>query len=475
MKIRRFGIRARFIVLIVALQLVTFTAVSLVLITINTHSLKSSLTYQARSFAQLATKPIGDTFITYMDSGRIRITQEIQSFADINPNISNVAVIDTAGKLGFSQNANATVNIDQTTASTFDPVYINDKSGNLARVVAPYFEDSGQHRYSIVYDISSTSIQDSIHRQIVSTLLFSVVGLIISFIAAYSLINYFFIDPIQRVSRQALVISAGNIDQQIKLEREDEVGDLAQAVNKMTDSLKDDIRKLREIDQLKSEFLIIASHNLRTPLTIIDGNLDLAELAKKPADLKRALEAIKSGSSELKAFTEDILTISQVEAGRPIGNRENVRLADMATDLATEYAKIAAKKFISFESSIEHGSYQVNINKFMIRNAIWNLLDNAIKFTPEKGSIKFECRVLDGRAVVNVSDTGIGIKSEEMPKLFTKFHRGTELLAYNYPGAGIGLYSSKIIVEQHGGEIRAESKLGQGSRFTITLPLISLH
>lgn len=106
-----------------------------------------------------------------------------------------------------------------------------------------------------------------------------------------------------------------------------------------------------------------------------------------------------------------------------------------------------------------------------MRSALGNLIDNAIKFTKAGGTITIESRVESGNVVFKVSDTGVGISKSEMPKLFTKFHRGTSTLSYDYEGIGIGLYLSKLIIEEHGGKVEAESELGKGSTFTAYLPV----
>lgn len=106
-----------------------------------------------------------------------------------------------------------------------------------------------------------------------------------------------------------------------------------------------------------------------------------------------------------------------------------------------------------------------------MRSALGNLVDNAIKFTKDNGSVKVNARVNDGQFILTVTDTGAGIKSEEIPKLFTKFHRSTSESSYDYEGAGLGLYLSKLIIEQHGGKIDVKSELDKGSTFTVYLPI----
>jgi signal transduction histidine kinase len=107
-----------------------------------------------------------------------------------------------------------------------------------------------------------------------------------------------------------------------------------------------------------------------------------------------------------------------------------------------------------------------------MRSALGNILDNAIKFNKEDGAVTVRASAADGALTFVVADTGIGIRPEEMPKLFTKFHRGTSTLNYDYEGAGIGLYLTKLIIDKHGGRIDVESQTGKGATFTVHLPVM---
>ena len=106
-----------------------------------------------------------------------------------------------------------------------------------------------------------------------------------------------------------------------------------------------------------------------------------------------------------------------------------------------------------------------------LRSALWNLIDNAIKFTHQGGTSSLDVAEADGKVLISVKDTGIGISPEEIPKLFTKFHRGTSVETYDFEGTGIGLYASKIIIEEQGGTITVKSEKDKGSTFTVILPI----
>jgi signal transduction histidine kinase len=240
----------------------------------------------------------------------------------------------------------------------------------------------------------------------------------------------------------------------------------------MATTLKANIAKLQELDSQKDEFIKIVSHNLRTPLTIIQSNAAFLENANLDKALQKMVQGIEDSARRLNLFSEQILTITDFES--KLGGsslRQEATFNDMLGSLSQEYGELAANKSITFKSEIQNGTTKFFTSQYLVAQAVRNLLDNAFKFTSEGGIITLAAELGD-KAVIKVADTGIGIKPEELPKLFTKFHRASSTLVYNYEGTGIGLYVSRLIIEQQGGRIYAQSQLGKGSVFTIELPLI---
>ncbi len=344
-----------------------------------------------------------------------------------------------------------------------------DTNNNLVAIVQPYVENFGIHRYDIVYGISYQSVNQAIRSIVDFILALSAVILLVALIVWYVLINRLFLRPVAQLSKLALQISQGDLNRAIRLDRKDEIGDLAQAVDTMANSLKADISKLKEVDKLKNEFMMITSHNLRTPLTIINSYLDEITQLNPPQELKSMLDTIAVNATRLGGFAEDVLTISTIEAGQNILRPEPTKLGPVLEAISQEFSALARQKRLDFVSQIEVSS-TVNLSRAHFRSALWNLLDNAYKFTADGGQVRLIAHDRGRQATISVEDTGIGIKAEELPHLFTKFHRGTDTLQYDYEGTGIGLYIAKIIIEQHGGHISVDSREGHGSRFVITLP-----
>jgi signal transduction histidine kinase len=469
-----FGLRSKFLLLITVLLLLIFGTITVFQIRDRTKTLRTELFEASKAFASLATQPVGNTFAIYKDSGTLKISQEMDRFSALNDSIVNITVVDINGRVAFSQKDPAGLDINAEEASTFEPLYQNNDAGALSTIVYPYFEASGAHRYSVVYSVSDKEIETAVQREAMSLLLFGIASLTVTMALVYLLINRFILKPIQQVSQQAGVISAGNLEQQIEVRGRDEIASLGQSVNKMAESLKGSIAQLKEIDKVKSEFMMITSHNLRTPLTIIDGYLDNMSLFMGDADkLMGAITRIGSSVKRLELFAEDILTISRFELGDNELLREKVNFGEFMNRIIDEFTPTTELKEQKLTRDIQGIEAQLDISVAYVRSAIWNVLDNAAKFTDQKGEITVQSR-LDGDMIeIAISDTGIGISKDELPKLFTKFHRGTSTLTYDFEGTGIGLYASKMMLEKHGGTISAASEEGKGSTFTLRLPIAS--
>jgi signal transduction histidine kinase len=468
---RRFGLRPKLLLLIFGTFSLLLSISTYIQIADNTKDLRKNLNEQSLSFAKLATKPIGDNFLLYKDTGNLPVKVKVTSLTDQNPDIVGVTIVDTSGASLFSW-GDKPAHLSGETAKTFSDKPFYNSNGEIVEIVSPILEDFGAHRYTIFYRISNQRINAAISQTVGSVFLWSGLVLVGGLLATYLVINSFLLRPLRDISTEAMEISYGNLDRQIGLRRNDELGDLARALNSMTESLKSDIAKLQETDRLKTEFMTITSHNLRTPLTIINGYLEEIKPMKMPEKLRGMLDVVAVNALRLENFTEDVLTISTMESGQQSQyDMAPTKIRAFLEALGEDFKKLTAQKQQSFAMDLHLQDEEVKLSRPRLKSAIWNLLDNAYKFTPLKGKIVISAEVQGSRVVLKVSDTGIGISKEEMPKLFTKFHRATGILNYDYEGTGIGLYITKLIVRDHFGTIAVESHEAKGTTFTIWLPL----
>ena len=454
-----------------AILIVVFGLTAFFLVRGIRNNLSTGLNRESEAFAALATKPIGDTYGLYSQSGTLLIKQQMQKFATLDPNVSNIAVVNLEGLSQFSLTGSP-INVPTEAVTSFDSTIQSNSHNQIVLAVQPYISDSGQHSYSLVYQISPALVERTIAHQELVILALTLLGLLLSAAAAYEFINYFFLAPINKLNQMAQVVAAGDYEKQVDSDRKDEIGTLTRSINYMADTLKSDISRLQELDKQKNEFIMIASHNLRTPLTIIRGYISMLEDAKLDDRLQSMVQAVEESARKLNEFSEEMLVIASLES--PDNAKqvlEPIALDELLKPIIDEYNEQAYKGPFVFKPMVTEGQTKVNANRSQLSSAIRNLLDNAFKFSHKNGEVDFIAGPENGKVRITVRDHGIGIKEEEMPKLFTKFHRGNELLLYNYEGTGIGLYTTKLIVEKHHGSIYVQSKLGVGSTFMIELPL----
>jgi signal transduction histidine kinase len=468
-KKRRLGLQTKFIGLILILLTLIFATIAVVLIRVDSSSLRADLQDRSKAFATLATSPIGTAYETYNTSGTYLIGQRIETFQRLDPTIKSVAIVDLGGNVLFSTEEAEPV-VSGVDASSFQPVY-KYSGGTIARIIYPYIGQGGAHSYAVVYDISSNEIDHAVMRLAHTILLYSVIGLILSAAVMSYLVSRWFLRPIKNVRDQAMVIATGYYAEQVRQDRNDEIGDLAASVNHMADSLKADIQKLKEVDQIKSEFMMIASHNLRTPLTIINGYVSMAQQWALSDEIKGMLKSIEANSQRLGMFAEDLLTMSSLDAGKSIFRMEETTIQKILGHAVNEFKTLAEEKQRKFTANLTDEEITLTASQIHLRSAIWNLLDNALKFTKPEGEIKLSVQRVGSDLEISVSDNGVGITPEEMGKLFTKFHRGTSTLTYDFEGTGIGLYITKQIVTAHHGTIAVDSTPGKGTTFIVSIPL----
>ena len=231
-------------------------------------------------------------------------------------------------------------------------------------------------------------------------------------------------------------------------------------------------REVERANRLKSEFLASMSHELRTPLNAIIGFSDLlAEQIAGPLSPKqqRFVSHIQQGARHLLALINDILDLSKVEAGRLELSRENVPVTTALAEVLNSIRAAAAAKGIAVHSSIGP-DVTVFADRIRFKQILVNLLDNAVKFTPEGGKIWVEAAERRGRLTVSVSDTGLGIPIEEQEAIFDAFHQAGATTKGIKEGTGLGLAITKRLVEEHGGRIWVESEPGKGARLSFTMP-----
>ncbi|HVY63608.1 MAG TPA: ATP-binding protein [Gammaproteobacteria bacterium] len=269
---------------------------------------------------------------------------------------------------------------------------------------------------------------------------------------------------VERIARSAERITHHNLSERLPIVHTgDELEALAMSVNRM-------IARLDDAFQSSRRFLADVSHELRTPLTVIKGELqDLVRRRNLSEELRERTGSTLEEVERLTHIVEGLLAVARLDTGE--GQREWLRfdLAELATTTADQMKLLAEDQSVTLICDTGH-PVEVEGDRARLKQVIVNLLDNAIKYTSEGGSIRLRVRAQD-RAVLEVSDTGIGIPSDELARVFDRFFRVDKARSKNVEGTGLGLAIVKSICTAHGAEIEAESTLGSGSCFRVKLPL----
>lgn len=248
---------------------------------------------------------------------------------------------------------------------------------------------------------------------------------------------------------------------------------LTQRLSKTAEELQVANKELARLDQAKTEFLSIASHQLRTPLTVMNGHVSMildGSFGPVPEKVKASLERVYTSGARLVRLVETLLDISRIEAGRLELDIKPTDLAEIVQSLVGDFQQKAKTRKLKLEFHPEAALPRVSTDPEKIKEVVSNLIDNAIKYTQE-GAVTASLRREGPSVVFACRDTGPGIAPEDLPQLFRKFVRATGETART-EGTGLGLYFARMLIENMGGRIWAESEgRGKGSTFSFSLPV----
>lgn len=232
------------------------------------------------------------------------------------------------------------------------------------------------------------------------------------------------------------------------------------------------VRAREEVTRLKDDFLSAAAHDLKTPLTTLVALGQLLELHAQrdpsaPADLGR-IQRLVTEAIRLKNLVLELLDASRVEQGRILGSRQQFDLVELSREVCARQISDQHSFVIDAEGPVI-GEW----DRTRISQLIENLVENAVKYSPDGGEVRVRVWQQDAEAHLSVTDRGIGIPPDDMPRLFERFHRGTNVDDRHFSGMGLGLFICRGIVEQHGGRIEATSTVGQGTTFHVSVPRLA--
>ena len=238
-----------------------------------------------------------------------------------------------------------------------------------------------------------------------------------------------------------------------------------------------DITELRRLEKVRQDFVANVSHELRTPISSIKGYSEtlLDGALQNSKDAKEFVEIIYKDSERLAKLVDDLLDLSKIESGKMRMVFLPVDIKNVIERSMAIIAPQAKSKSIMISLSIEKDLAQVMADENRLSQVLLNLLDNAVKYTPENGKIDIQVSHEERFIRVDVCDTGIGIPEKDLPRIFERFYRVDKARSRELGGTGLGLSIVKHIVQTHGGDVSVESDLGKGSTFSFTLPQAFIH
>jgi signal transduction histidine kinase len=255
------------------------------------------------------------------------------------------------------------------------------------------------------------------------------------------------------------------------------VATLGTAFNDMAAELELEASERDQLDRMKDEFVLTASHELRSPLTSVQGFAELLMLERDSLTPRQVetVEIILDNCRHLVRLLNDLLDLARSDAGRLQVRPEPTRLGPLVEDVVRTMRAQTESSHQSLTVRIDPDLPLVNVEADRIRQILVNLVTNAHEYSPERASIQVGARVADNGVEISVTDNGPGIPPAQLEHIFERFVRGDAGLTQRVGGTGLGLAISKSLVELHGGTITADSVVGRGSSFRITLPVTGPH
>jgi signal transduction histidine kinase len=352
-------------------------------------------------------------------------------------------------------------------------VLVKSDEEQAARVAALSAEPEGAGAEQTVQEIIDTEQAnadrrrddaDSKAKQAIALGIGGLIGsaLLIALLTTY--LTRYIVVPVRRTAKAARRLATGDLSARVPEEGDAEPVELARSFNTMADSLQ-------EGERLKDEFFALVSHELRTPLTSIIGYLELVldDEEHLSEDSRRFLEVVERNAKRLLRLVGDMLFVAQVEAGRLSLEAHAVDL-DKVTAEAVEAARPAAERAGVTLALASEPVKPILGDRDRFGQMLDNLISNALKFTPDEGSVDVRLTDAGDRAIVEVADTGMGIPDAEQQRLFERFFRASSATNSAVPGAGLGLTIVKTIVEAHGGTVGLTSQEGEGTCVRVEIP-----
>ncbi len=293
-------------------------------------------------------------------------------------------------------------------------------------------------------------------------LMVQLLGLIVAFVVAYILTRQI-VKPVRKMRDAAKSIAAGNFSARIPVTSKDEIGQLSETFNSMTESLS-------ELEDMRSSFISDVSHELRTPMTIISGFVEGILDGTVPEESReKYLSTVLEEVKRLSRLVSELLEASRLEQGKVELKKESVDINRLLLETVFANEQRVAEKEINLDMKLDDNTPHAFADKDSIKRVLINLIDNAIKFTPDGGNIWLVTLLKNKKVYVSIKNSGEGIGHEDIKHIWERFYKTDKSRSNDKKGTGLGLHIVKTIIAQHGGDICAQSEEGKSTTFIFAL------
>jgi signal transduction histidine kinase len=278
-------------------------------------------------------------------------------------------------------------------------------------------------------------------------------------------------DRIHELQDAAEKLSKGDLKTRVPSQGRDEVSRLANSFNQMAEQLQAADKKQRDLDNMRRDLIAWVSHDLQTPLASMRAILEAVSdgVVDDPETVKRYLNTAQRDVRNLSVLIDDLFQMAQLDAGGFPLNKDRSSLSDLVSDTLESFTELAKQQEIILEGNVDPDVDPVNMDTQAVGRVLNNLISNALRHS-SRGRVSVWVRRSDLGAEVTISDTGEGIREDDLHQIFERFFRGEKSRNRGTGGAGLGLAIARGIVRAHGGDIKVESQIGKGTQFTFHIP-----
>ena len=537
-----FTLKSKIILPVFFILIIVFLTSSLIIIEREYNSAKDSLINEAESFSSLSVVTLIENYKYYYGSGFYQYLQIVEDLMSLNKNVVKIQILNIDGKILFD----TTELIEKTKYDeiTFGERYLQDE--NLIKrtissetsklfvendqyldIIQPYIDEFGRHDYSFRFIFSLFSLEEMRQEMIFTIFIFSGIFIIISFLLIFFIFNRFITAPISKLVKSVRSMGKGNLGSEVKVNSQDEIGELASAFNKMRidlkksqDSLKEyseNLEKLvtkrteeledktanlekinkdlinarkeldalnktlekrikertNEVEQLlkqKDEFINQLSHDLKSPLNPLTILLPILE--KQETDPKKVeiFKVLKRNVEYMRNIAIKTLELAKLNSPKTRFSLEKIEIKNELQRIIQNKKNLFDGKNLDIKNNVTKKLF-VKADKLRLEELFSNLLENSVKYSNEKGLIIFNAKKENSFVKISIKDNGLGMTKNQLKHAFEEFYKA-DMSRHDFESSGLGLSICKKIIERHNGKIWLESEgLGKGTIVYFTLPL----